>query len=190
MFLITRELFEEKYQPNNHLSISNYDRNLFETDVYYFRLAALSINDKPVQFEGPTVLRPGKSITVFSLESFCLSQRVFSEFFGTSLNAKKRLLLLCGHIIHHRFEGSLEVVLVNAGDEDIVLHEGMIIGKAVFFDISDSHASAILNVHSDDQLRVWNLRKEAGEKIDGWQEKTIDTEAPKDYPITPKIEEH
>ena len=183
MLLISKGMYDALYRPRNYLAIDPIDNSLFTPSCYYFRLGATKEQEQVVPLEKSVTLGKHQTKRVFSLETFSLSERVFALIGPCSELICNGLCLRNSPTIDPGFSGSLEVVIENLTDKPASLEPAMVIGKAVFFDVSDTIMDLDKYIRLEKQKAVWVARKQAGEKIREaamWVEKTIDSEAPKD----------
>ena len=183
MILISKGMYEAFYGPHRYLTIDPIDNSLFTPNCYYFRLGGIGEKEQVVPLEKSVTLGKHEAKRVFSLETFFLSERVFAIIGPCSELICKGLCLRNSPTIDPGFLGGLEMIIENLTDNRVSLEPAMVIGKAVFFDISETMIDLDRHVRPEKQKAVWGARKQAGEKIREagiWVEKMIDTEAPKD----------
>lgn len=183
MLLISKGMYEVFYGPRNYLTIEPMDDSLFTPNCYYFRLGGIREEGQVVPLEESVTLGKRQTKSVFSLETFSLSERVFAVIGPCSGLICKGLCLRNSPTIDPGYSGCLEMVIENLTDERASLEPAMVIGKAVLFDISETMIDLDKYMRLEKQKAVWVARKQAGDKIREagiWIEKMIDTEAPKD----------
>lgn len=183
MLLISKGMYEAFYCPWNYLTIDPIDNSLFTPNCYYFRLGGMGEQKEVVPLEKPATLGRREVKRVFTLETFSLSERIFAVIGPCSELMCKGLCLRCSPTIDPGFSGSLEMFIENLTENRASLEPTMVIGKAVFFDVSETMIDLDKYVRLEKQKAIWVARKQAGEKIKEagiWIEKMIDTEGPKD----------
>jgi deoxycytidine triphosphate deaminase len=183
MLLISKGMYETCYGPHGYLTIDPIDNSLFTPNCYYFRLGGIGEQEQVVPLKESVTLGKHEAKRVFSLETFSLSERVFAVIGPCSDLICKGLCLRNSPVIDPGFSGGLEMMIENLTDHRVSLEPAMVIGKAMFFDISETMIDLDKYVRLEKQKAVWVARKQAGEKIREagiWIEKLIDTEAPKD----------
>lgn len=139
MFMLSKFVFEAVYRPSGFLTIEPYALENFVSNFYYFRVGALVGPDEEViPIDADLDIQPGQVVDMWSLEKFVLSDRVFALLGNTSSSLKKRRELLHSPSIDPGFSGSLRVSIRNYGDKPMTMSVGDTVGKAIFFDCSDS----------------------------------------------------
>jgi deoxycytidine triphosphate deaminase len=88
------------------------------------------------------VLKRGSHASIWSMEGFELSERVLAIFGHSSALFSRGLELIHSPFIDPAFKGQLQLVVRNFTDHEVTLTPGDVIGKIVFFDISDTVLSA------------------------------------------------
>jgi dUTPase len=182
MRLISKTLYQTDHFPKEDIIICPCDDSLFTPSCYYFRLGGFREGSTVVPMVKPLKLGRRDTKAIFTLETFSLSSRVFAIVGPCSELLLARILLHNSPTIDPGFSGSLEMLLENQADEEILLEPGMRIGKAVFFDIADTLLDLGQDTQRQKDAAAWRARSEAGRIIGGtacWVEKTIDTEKPK-----------
>lgn len=183
MHLISKAMYQANFSPKEDISIRPYEDSLFAPSCYYFRLGGFHKGGKAVAMVEPLELCKNETKSVFSLETFSLSSKVFAIIGPCSELLISRIFLHNSPVIDPGFSGSLEMLIENRTDEAIVLEPGMRIGKAVFFDIADTQLDLQQYVQREKDMAIWEARAEAGRVIreaEHWVEKIIDSEGPKD----------
>lgn len=146
MFLISKFVYEAMGRSKLHatsayLKIHNYSSEDHKQTFYKFRYGAPEYNGS-VGEPGPIDLVPGSSATIWSLEGFELSERVLAVFGHSSDLFRRGLELIHSPFIDPAFKGQLQLVVRNFSGQEVRLSPGEIIGKVIFFDISDTILSA------------------------------------------------
>jgi deoxycytidine triphosphate deaminase len=124
-------------------------RNLFPT-CYYFRLGYIA--RVPSSSEGlrtvdlrhdPLIIPPGTVAEVTTREHFELGDNILGLLGNqTRFPMERGLQLLHGPSIDPGYDAPLQLALFNIGGVEARLDYGDLIGKAMFFDISDSALEA------------------------------------------------
>jgi deoxycytidine triphosphate deaminase len=146
MFLISKFVYEAMGKSKLHatsayLRIHNYSPENHQQTFYKFRYGAPDVDGK-VTAPSEIRLESGLSEAVWSLEGFDLSERVFGIFGHSSVLFKRGLELIHSPFVDPVFEGQLQLVVRNFSDHTVALTPGDILGKIMFFDISDTILSA------------------------------------------------
>lgn len=149
MFLLNDGMVLE-YKKEGLLDIEDFDPGLLHPTYYYFRLGKwVRIWDeerKDYHFE--ELGEPGREVLsisargyalIQSLERFKCSKKVLAIFGQTSALPRKGLRLNHSPTIDPNFAGYLEMGLENLLDKPKEIRCGDIIGKIVFFDVSDTY---------------------------------------------------
>lgn len=184
MLLISKGMYEAFYGPRGYLKIDPIDDSLYTPNCYYFRLGGIGDQEEVVPLEESVTLGKREAKRLFSLETFSLSERIFAMIGPCSELISKGLCLRNSPTIDPGYSASLEMLIENLTDNRVSLEPAMVIGKAVFFDVSETMIDLDSYVRLEKQKAVWVARKKAGDKIrEAWVsiEKMIDTEAPKDF---------
>jgi deoxycytidine triphosphate deaminase len=146
MFLISKFVYEamaksKLHETTAYLKIHNYSSDNHSHTFYKFRYGAP--DDKGnVGTPVPLNLKRGSYTAVWSLEGFELSERVLAVFGHSSDLFLRGLELIHSPFIDPTFRGQLQLIVRNFSDHDVRLSPEDIIGKATFFDISDTILSA------------------------------------------------
>jgi deoxycytidine triphosphate deaminase len=146
MFLISKFVYEamaksKLHEKTAYLKIHNYFSDNHELTFYKFRYGAPDSKGE-VGIPAPLNLKRGSYAAVWSLEGFELSERVLAVFGHSSDLFLRGLELIHSPFIDPIFRGQLQLVIRNFSDQEVNLSPGDIIGKATFFDISDTILSA------------------------------------------------
>jgi len=146
MFLISKFVYEAMGKSKLHatsayLKIHKYSPDNHQQTFYKFRYGASDVNGK-VGTPSTIQLKRGASAAIWSLEGFELSERVFAIFGHSSALFKRGLELIHSPFIDPGFPGQLQLVVRNFSDHEVTLTPGEILGKVMFFDISDTILSA------------------------------------------------
>jgi len=184
MLLISKGMYEAFYGPRGYLTINPINDSLFTPNCYYFRLGGIREQKEVMPLQESVTIGKREAKRIFSLETFSLSERAFAVIGPCSELICKGLSLRNSPTIDPGFSGSLEMMIENLTDDRLSLEPGMVIGKAVFFDVSETMIDLDSYVRLEKQRAVWVARKQAGDKIREagvWIEKMIDTEGPKDF---------
>lgn len=144
MFLISKFVYEAMGKSKLHatsayLKIHNYSPDNHQQTFYKFRYGAPDVKGK---VPSAIQLKRSSSAAIWSLEGFELSERVFAIFGHSSVLFKRGLELIHSPFIDPGFPGQLELVVRNFSDHEVTLTPGEILGKVMFFDISDTILSA------------------------------------------------
>ncbi len=149
MFLLNDEMIKG-YMEEGLLDIEDFDPKLLLPTYYYFRLGELvriweeGREDYRVEELG----EPGREVLsipargyalIQSLERFKCSKKVLAIFGQRSSLPRKGLRLNHSPTIDPNFAGYLEMGLENLLDKPKEIRSGDIIGKIVFFDVSDTY---------------------------------------------------
>ena len=162
MFLISKFVYDAMRRSKIHitsvyLKIHNYSEENHKQTFYKFRYGAPDINGKVGDPPTPITLEAGSSARIWSLEGFELSERVLAVFGHSSDLFRRGLELIHSPFIDPTFIGPLQLVVRNFSKDPVTLTPGDIIGKAVFFDISDTILSAedlLMEVQQNAQNQV------------------------------------
>jgi deoxycytidine triphosphate deaminase len=149
MFLLNDKMILESMKEGL-LDIEDFETELLHPAYYYFRLgnwvAIWDEQAKGYKFEelgepGKEILNipPRGYILIKSLERFKCSKKVLGIFGQTSTLPRKGLRLNHSPTIDPNFSGYLEMGLENLLDKSREIKYGDIIGKILFFDISDTY---------------------------------------------------
>lgn len=146
MFLISKFVYEAMGKSKLHatsayLKIHNYVPESHKQTFYKFRYGAPDDNGK-VGKPVPLNLKRGSSAAIWSLEGFELSERVLAVFGHSSDLFRRGLELIHSPFIDPSFKGQLQLVIRNFSEREVRLSPEEIIGKVIFFDISDTILSA------------------------------------------------
>jgi len=146
MFLISKFVYEamgksKLHETTAYLKIHNYSPDNHRQTFYRFRYGAPD-NNGEVGTPAPVNLKGGSFAGVWSLEGFELSERVFAVFGHSSELFRRGLDLIHSPFIDPGFPGQLQLVVRNFSNKDVTLSPKEVIGKVVFFDISDTILSA------------------------------------------------
>lgn len=146
MFLISKFVYEAMGKSKLHatsayLRIHNYLPENHQQTYYKFRYGAPDVDGK-VGKPGVIQMKRSSSAAIWSLEGFELSERVFAIFGHTSVLFKRGLELIHSPFIDPGFPGQLQLIIRNFSDHEVSLTPGEILGKIMFFDISDTILSA------------------------------------------------
>lgn len=145
MFLLSEELVQ-RYIRRKVIQIIDFDEgNLYPT-CYYFRLGRVAEVSGPdgmqtvnVEREGFILIPPHSVARVESLEHFTMSDNTLAMLGNyTSFLREKQLQLLHGPTIDPGWKQRLGLAIYNMGSSPTRVEYGERIGKAIFFDISDS----------------------------------------------------
>lgn len=149
MFLLNDEMIL-RYQKEGLLDMENLNRELIHPTYCYFRLGSpvrvWDGNRKEYHLEelgepGKEVLTipPRGYVLIQSLERFTCSKKVLGIFGQVSALARKGLRLNHSPTIDPNFRGYLEMGLENLLDRPRELQYRELIGKVLFFDVSDTY---------------------------------------------------
>lgn len=167
MFLLSEELIE-RYIRKERIAIDPFfGENLYPT-CYYFSLGRLA--DVPggpngmqtvnVERQGYIVIPPKSVASVESLEHFRLPDNILALLGNrTELLRKQHLQLLHGPTIDPGWKQQLALAIHNFGDSPERVEFKAKIGKAMFFDISDS-ALEEARLTPEGRRRVRELQRE------------------------------
>jgi dUTPase len=131
-------MYEGVYRPKGWLRIEPYAEKRFLNSFYYFGLGALDESEGVVPLDGPLRIRPGAVEAVYSDERFDMSGRVLGIIGNISTVLHRGLELLASPSIDPGFGGNLQVQLKNNGPDTVSLSPGALLGKCIFFDVSES----------------------------------------------------
>lgn len=187
MQLISRGMYEATYRPQKDVVIDPIEERLFTPSCYYFRLGGTADNDDIVPMTEVVTLRASERKRVFTLETFTLSARGFALIGPCTDLLGKGLWLHISPTIDPGFSGSLEMLITNLTNQPVDLEPAMVIGKAVFFYVGDTDMRLHEFVRQEKQKAAWIVRQLAGKKIKEtalWVEKSIEAEAPKEFPLS------
>ncbi|QGN46376.1 hypothetical protein GKC29_05705 [Micromonospora sp. WMMC415] len=163
MFLLS-DLLIKRYIKRRDLGITPLlEENLSQT-CYYFRLgrhADILTDDQgsiDIRRNG-LVLNPGVMARVSSLETFAMPINVMALLGGqTELPTERQLQLLHGPSIDPGYEGSIEFVVINIGQQPVALHYGDRIGKVMLFDVTETSLDEV-RLQEQVRKRADRLRK-------------------------------
>jgi len=146
MFLISKFVYEAMGKSKLHattayIKIHQYSSEQHKQTFYKFRFGAPDHNGA-VGTPAPIKLKRGSYADVWSMEGFELSERVLAIFGHSSDLFRRGLELIHSPFIDPTFVGQLQLGIRNFSDNEVTLSPGEVIGKIVFFDISDSILSA------------------------------------------------
>jgi deoxycytidine triphosphate deaminase len=168
MFLLSERLIR-RYMEKKYIQIAGFDaRHLYPT-CYYFRLGKMAGIPGPngwqvidVQDEGAIVIPPHSVARVESLEHFTMSETTLA-FLGniTDFPRVRGLQLLHGPTIDPGWGAVLGLAIRNMTGTPVRVEYGTRIGKAMFFDISDS-ALEEARLAPDAQQREQQLQQGGG----------------------------
>lgn len=147
MKLLTKEMVLE-YMKQERIEIKPFEPRNFGNAFYYFRIGE-SIDFREsgsgkttkvlLSEENPETELPAHSFAhISSMESFRCSRSVIAIFGGISEIAQRGLVLLHSPFIDATFEGTLDMGLSNLSGVPQRVSYYMRVGKAMFFDVSDS----------------------------------------------------
>ena len=149
MFLLNdREIRRHIEDPTrSYLDIEPFDEDSLQHTSYYFRLGGqykfIADGDEAIRELGPQnsslMIPPGGVVKIWSLEHFNLSGKVLAMFGQISDLTMSGLQLLHSPFIDPTFVGHLELGLINATSRQAQIGWKSRIGKASFFDISDTY---------------------------------------------------
>lgn len=147
MFLVSKFIYEamaksKLHEKTPYLQIHNYEPENHMQTFYRFCYGAPD-NKGKVGVPEPVNLKPGTYRSIWSLEGFQLSERVLAVFGHSSELFLRGLELVHSPFIDPGFPGQLQLVVRNFSDQIVLLSPKEIIGKVVFFDISDTILSAV-----------------------------------------------
>ena len=146
MFVISKFVYEAMGKSKFHttatyLKILQYDSEKHNQTFYKFRYGAPDNNGK-VGVPTALKIKRGASVAIWSLEGFELSERVLAIFGHSSELFRRGLELIHSPFIDPTFKGQLQLVIRNYSEQEVTLSPGDVIGKIMFFDISDTILSA------------------------------------------------
>ncbi|MBI1757188.1 MAG: hypothetical protein HYR64_08795 [Fimbriimonas ginsengisoli] len=166
MTLITKATYDAYYEPEKILRIENSDPNGFEHIKYYFRLGAIRIRDKIEPLTTEVTIPPGEYVQVFSLEIFTLSSRVMALLGQCTELFTQDLELSHGLSIDPGYPGMpLTLGIRNNASERRSLQRGMRIGKAIFFDVSESVVEMTSYWAGQLKIKESEVKLQAAEKV-------------------------
>jgi len=150
MFLISKFVYEAMAKSKTHnetspyLKIHKHSAENHSQTFYKFSYGAPydTTKEDKVGTPVPLNLKPGAYTSIWSLEGFEFSERVVAIFGHPSELFKRGLELIHSPFIEPAFRGQLQLVIKNFSNQNVTLNPGEIIGKIVFFDISDTIVSA------------------------------------------------
>ena len=179
MQLISKGMYAAVYSPREDLVIEPLDQALFGANFYYFRVGGVAVSDEVVPMTEPVTVPPGASIRVFTLERFVLSERVLGLIGPCSEFVLGGFSLAHSPTVDPGFAGALEVVIRNPSDAARAVYPGMKIGKAVFFDVSDSLLDLHRYIDHQKHEAGFRERRRIGDDLfKFWKEKIVDAEGP------------
>ena len=165
MFMISKLVYKAVFEPGALLRIDPYEEKNHLPSFYYFRLGAQAQGAQVIPIDGSIKIPKQSAVTVWSMERFTLSDRVLGLFGNSTDFVKKGIQLVHGISVDPGFDGSLVLGVRNNSSSEVSVAYGEIIGKIMFFDVSDS----MLNVEeflksalTQEKLRQ---REDAAEKI-------------------------
>jgi dUTPase len=176
-------MYETHYSRRGLLTIKPYDPASFAATHYCFRLGATKEKGQVNFLNQPLHLPPGQSKVLLTLETFVLSERTLALIGPRSELVCKGVLLHHSPCIDPGFNGCLELLIENVSDQPYTLLRETPIGKALFFDISDTSLDLQELRARVEAIATWRARQEAGRMIQEWIEKKIDREGPIDLPV-------
>lgn len=146
MFLISKFVYEamgksKLHTTNFYLRIINHLPENHKQSFYKFRYGA-PYEDGKVGVPAEITIKSGAYASIWSLEGFILSERVLGIFGHSSDLFNRGLELIHSPFIDPSFEGQLQLAVKNFSNQTVTLKPEEIIGKIVFFDISDTILSA------------------------------------------------
>ncbi len=165
MFMISKLVYQAVFHPGKLLTIDPYDETKHLSNFYYFRLGASAHGDSVVPLKGELSIAKHATVMVYTLERFTLSDRVLGLFGNTTTFIKNGLQLVHGFSVDPGFNGSLLLGIRNNTTSDIRLKPGDIIGKMLFFDVSDSMLNVEEFLKSALTKESLKQRDEAAEKV-------------------------
>ncbi|MFN2453259.1 MAG: hypothetical protein ABR577_03465 [Pyrinomonadaceae bacterium] len=181
MFLISKFVYEAMGKSKLHatdayLKILNYSLDNHSQTYYKFRYGAPDVNGK-VGMPASLKLKNGSFAPVWSLEGFELSERVLGVFGHSSDLFRRGLDLIHSPFIDPAFKGQLQLVIRNFSNQEVMLSPKEVIGKVVFFDISDTILSAEdllkeVQENAQNQTRK-NAISEIGQALNGISKFTV-----------------
>ena len=145
MFLLSEQLIR-RYMNRKIIQIFDFDEASLYPTCYYFRLGRVADVPGPngmqtvnVEREGYILIPPHSVASVESLEHFTMSDNTLAMLGNyTSFQRERNLQLLHGPTIDPGWKQRLGLAIYNLGNSDARVEYGDRIGKAIFFDISDS----------------------------------------------------
>lgn len=145
MFLLS-ELLIQRYMSRKLIQIIDFQKNNLYPTCYYFRLGRVAEVPTPdgmhtvnVEREGYILIPPHSIASVESLEHFTLSDNTMAILGNyTSFLRERNLQLLHGPTIDPGWKQRLGLAIYNLGNSAARIEYGENIGKAMFFDITDS----------------------------------------------------
>lgn len=149
MFLLTDDAIE-RYRSKEEILIKDFQKRQLGIACYYFSLGKyIEIwNEAKNCFQAVTIGTPGKEVVelpsrgyakVRTLETFKFSERVLGIIDQYSGLTDEGLMLNNSPTIDPRFIGPLELGIANLLPRSFPLRFGMLIGKLIFFDVSDTY---------------------------------------------------
>ena len=166
MFLLSEDLIQ-RYRKRKIIQIIDFDEEYLYPTCYYFRLGRVAevpghdgMQTVNVEREGYILIPPHSVARVESLEHFTMSDNTLALLGNyTSFLREKQLQLLHGPTIDPGWKQRLGLAIYNMGNSDARVEYGERIGKAMFFDISDS-ALEEARLTRDAQQRARELGRE------------------------------
>jgi deoxycytidine triphosphate deaminase len=158
-------MYEAVYRPNSYLVIDPYNEKLFLNSFYYFSLGALDESETVVALNAPLRIKPGQVEAVYSAERFEMSERVFAIIGNISTVLDRGLELLVSPSIDPGFTGNLQLKLRNHASQSVTISPGAQLGKAIFFDVSDSVLDTAEFIDSKLKEKELAIRERAAEVI-------------------------
>ncbi|MFH0816872.1 MAG: hypothetical protein V1934_08690 [Methanobacteriota archaeon] len=155
MFLLTNKKIID-YMEEGLLDIENFKQELLSHTYYNFRLGNLyrlwdsekedwQINELDGGKNNILFIPPGGYALIKSYERFYCSKKVMAIFGQKSNLQQMGLSLNHSPSIDPGFRGYLELGLVNYLSKPVEICVGEIIGKALFFDVSDTYPVGPIN---------------------------------------------
>jgi deoxycytidine triphosphate deaminase len=164
MFMISKLVYQAVFKPGL-LAIEPYEDANHLSNFYYFRLGAEARGEDVVPIKGDITIPKQGFVHVWSMERFTLSDRVLALFGDSTSFVKKGLNLVHGLSVDPGFNGSLLLGIRNNGLAPVVIRPGEIIGKIIFYDVSDSMLNVEEFLKSALTQEKLKQRDEAAEKI-------------------------
>lgn len=145
MFLLSEELVQ-RYMSRKVIQIIDFERDNLYPTCYYFRLGRVAevpgadgMKAVNVEREGGIVIPAHSVASVESLEHFTLSDNTMALLGNhTDFMRERHLQLLHGPTIDPGWKQRLGLAIHNLSSSDCRVEYRENIGKAMFFDISDS----------------------------------------------------
>lgn len=174
MFLMSDELIK-RYRERRAIEIEPYDARQLAATCYYFRLGGQAemlhtSEDINVLRRGHLLIPSGKIARVVTLERFRIPENVLVLLGNqTKFPTEHHLLLMHGPTVDPGYNAPLDMALLNVGTADVRVNYGDEIGKAMFFDISDSalEEARLTQTAVDRQKRLLDLADTPDAEIHG-----------------------